>query len=296
LEQEKNMIVVTGAAGRTGLRIIPQLAKTGELIRALVHREEQISLVEDVGAQDTIVGDMHDRATLDQAVEGARALYHICPGADPYEATIGEMLIEAAKAAGVERFVYHSVMHPHLTMLTHHAQKLIVEEKLIMSGLWFTILQPASYMQNNLDQLDAIKQGAFPTMYDLTTSVGMVDLDDVGEVAAKVLTENTHKNATYELCSGESLSVAGIIQIWEKCLGIVVEYRPMPIEAWEERMASFGREPERIATLVRMFRYYQEYGFPGNANILSWLLQRPATSYEEFVLKTLQASGEQSEQ
>ena len=93
-----------------------------------------------------------DETTLDQLLEGARAIYHICPSVDPDEATVGEMLIDASKSAGVERFVFHSVMHPQITALTHHAQKLIVEEKLIQSGLWFTILQPASYMQNVMDR------------------------------------------------------------------------------------------------------------------------------------------------
>ncbi|HME50935.1 MAG TPA: NmrA family NAD(P)-binding protein [Candidatus Lokiarchaeia archaeon] len=281
------MIVVTGAAGRTGLRIIPHLANTGEVIRALVHREDQVPIVEQAGARETIVGDMHDRATLDQAVNGAQAVYHICPSADPEEATIGEMLIDAAKAEGVERFVFHSVMHPQLSGLTHHLQKLHVEDALIQSGVPFTILQPASYMQNILDQWDAISQGVYPTMYDVNTCVGMVDLDDVGEAAAIVLSDETHVNATYELCSGDCLSVSSIIELWEKHLGITIEPRIIPVEAWEERMASIGREPERIATLVRMFRYYEEHGFPGNANVLSWLLGRKATTYEEFVVKTI---------
>lgn len=281
------MIIVTGAAGRTGLKIIPHLANTGEAIRALVHREDQIPIVEQAGAQETIVGDMRERATLDQAVNGARAVYHICPSADPEEAAIGEMLIDAAKATGVERFVFHSVMHPQLSGLTHHAQKLRVEDALIQSGLPFTILQPASYMQNIFDQWDAISQGVYPTMYDVSICVGMVDLDDVGEVAAIVISEETHVNATYELCSGDCLSVASIIELWEKHLAITIEPRIIPVEAWEERLASTGRDPERIATLVRMFRYYEKYGFPGNANVLSWLLRRKATTYEEFVVKTI---------
>ncbi len=174
-------------------------------------------------ARETVVGDIHERTTLDQLLEGARAIYHICPSVDPDEATVGEMLIDASKSAGVERFVFHSVMHPQITALTHHAQKLIVEEKLIQSGLWFTIFQPASYMQNVMDQLEAIMQGVYPTMYKLSTCVGMVDLDDVGEAAAKVLTEDSHKNATYELCSGETLSIADILQIWQTHLGITIQ-------------------------------------------------------------------------
>ncbi len=42
-------------------------------------------------------------------------------------------------------------------------------------------------------------------------------------------------------------------------------------------MAATGRDPERIGVLVRMIRYYEDFGFPGNANVLLWLLQRKAT-------------------
>jgi uncharacterized protein YbjT (DUF2867 family) len=268
------------------------LAELGEPIRALVHREEQISLVESAGAQDSVTGDIHDSKFLAQAVSGVRAVYHICPSADLEEATVGETLIQAAKEAGVEHFVFHSVMHPQLQGLTHHIQKLRVEEKLIQSDLPFTIIQPASYMQNILDSWDQITNGVYPSMYALSTCVGMVDLDDVGDAAATILGDvASHKNATYELCSGDCLSVASIIELWEKHLGIAIEGMITPRDAWEERIASFGRDPERIATLTRMFDYYEAHGFPGNANVLSWLLQRKATSYEEFVVKTIRQKG-----
>ena len=58
--------------------------------------------------------------------------------------------IRAAQSAGVERFVYHSVLHPQVEIMAHHWQKMRVEEQLFESGLSFTILQPAAYMQNVL--------------------------------------------------------------------------------------------------------------------------------------------------
>ena len=64
------MILVTGAAGKTGLPIITHLAELGEPIRALVHREEQISLVESAGAQDSVTGDIHDSKFLAKQYPG----------------------------------------------------------------------------------------------------------------------------------------------------------------------------------------------------------------------------------
>jgi NAD(P)H dehydrogenase (quinone) len=68
----------------------------------------------------------------------------------PDEVVIGTLVIGEAKRAGVEHFVYHSVLHPQTERMTHHWQKLRVEEMLFESGLPFTILQPAPYMQNLL--------------------------------------------------------------------------------------------------------------------------------------------------
>ena len=50
----------------------------------------------------------------------------------------------------MEHFVYHSVLHPQTEKMNHHWQKMRVEEMIFESGLPFTILQPAPYMQNLL--------------------------------------------------------------------------------------------------------------------------------------------------
>ena len=107
---------------------------------------------------DYVVGDVRDDATLAQAMRDVRAVYHICPAVQQDEAEIGHRLISAAQAAGVGHFVFHSVLHPQIAALPHHAQKLRVETALIQSGVPFTILQPASYMQNLLGVWDRIVQ------------------------------------------------------------------------------------------------------------------------------------------
>ena len=83
-------------------------------MRALVHRQDQVSGVEALGAQDVIVGDMRSQEVMQQAVQGVGAVYHICPNMSPDELAIGMTVIAAAQSAGVEHFVYHSVLKPQI--------------------------------------------------------------------------------------------------------------------------------------------------------------------------------------
>ena len=230
------MILVTGAAGKTGRAVIRALTTKGEAVRALVHRPEQIQLVEALGAQQVVVGDMRFQATMDQAAQGVRAVYHICPNVSPDEVAIGQVAITAARLAGVKHFVYHSVLHPQVEAMPHHWQKLRVEEQLFESGLSCTILQPAAYMQNVLAHWDQIiEQGVYPVPYAVETRLGMVDLEDVAEAAAVVLTEPGHAEAIYELAGAEALSQVEVATILGQQLGRPVRAEVVSLETWERR-------------------------------------------------------------
>jgi uncharacterized protein YbjT (DUF2867 family) len=160
-----------------------------------------------LGAKEAIVGDMRDEKILRRAASGVRAVYHICPNVSPHEIAIGKAAIAAAQDAGIEQFVFHSVMHPQIEAMAHHWNKLRVEEELFESGLAYTILQPASYMQNVLGGWQAIvERGVYAVPYSVESRMSMVDLEDVAQAAAVVLTEPSHLGATYELVGPEVLT------------------------------------------------------------------------------------------
>jgi uncharacterized protein YbjT (DUF2867 family) len=278
------MILVTGAAGKTGRGIIRALAHRGEAVRALVHRREQTRLVEQAGARQVVVGDMRTQTTVDQATQGVRAVYHICPNVSPDEVVLGETAITAAQRAEVKHFVYHSVLHPQVEAMPHHWQKLRVEERLFGSGLPYTILQPAAYMQNVLAHCDRIlEQGTYSVPYAVETRLGMVDLEDVAEAAAVVLTEPGHVGATYELVGEEAISQIEVATILSQQLGRPVYAESVPLDAWEQQARASGLRDYQVETLVKMFRYYERYGFWGNRRVLGWLLGRPPTTFAAFV-------------
>ena len=282
------MILVTGAAGKTGQAIIKVLAARRQPVRALVRREEQTQIVKSLGAKEAIVGDMRDAMTLSRATQGVHAIYHICPNVSPDEIQIGKTAIAAARDAGVEQFVFHSVMHPQTEAMTHHWNKLRVEEALFESGLAYTILQPASYMQNVLGGWQAIaERGVYAVPYSVEARMSMVDLEDAAKAAAVVLTEPGHLGATYELAGPEVLTQTQVAEILSKHLKRPVRAEQVTIEAWTRQAQASGMGEYQIKTLIKMFQYYDRNGFWGNPHTLTSLLGRTPTKFEAFIKRTI---------
>ena len=276
------MILVTGAAGKTGLSVISAIAKKAHPVRALIHNDAQ-SVVREVGAKEIVVGDLQDDASLSNAVIGVEAIYLICPNVHPNEFEIAKSIIELAKKNGVKRIVYHSVMFPQIEAMPHHWQKLRVEELLIQSGLEFTILQPASYMQIILPYWDAIKGGEYRVPYSIESVFSPIDLEDVAEVACLVLTNRGHESAIYQLAGPEPLSSRQMAELISVSLGKTVIAHTLPIDVWTKNAKNRGMDSYAIETLSKMFSYYDQHGFAGSGLMLEHLLGRPATTFSKFL-------------
>lgn len=282
------MILITGAAGKTGRAVTRALAEVNVEVRALVHREEYVELVRGAGTKSVIVGDMGDPILMERAMNGIQAVYHICPNVSPHEVTFGHIAINKASQTGVEHFVYHSVLHPQTQKMPHHWLKLRVEEALLESGLPFTILQPAAYMQNILGQWDSIKaKGIYTVPYPAVTRLSMVDLEDVVEAAAIVLSQPGHIGATYQLVGPDILTQLEVAEVLSQQLGRQVEVEQVSLEVWERQARYRGLGEYQIRSLIRMFRYYGRYGFWGNSNVLSTLLGREPTGFTGFVKRMM---------
>ncbi|HEX5810334.1 MAG TPA: NmrA family NAD(P)-binding protein [Anaerolineales bacterium] len=277
------MILITGAGGKTGRALIKSISKI-ESVCAFVHREEQDAAARSLGAEKVVVGDLQDKAAIRLAMEGVRAVYHVCPNMSPREEVIGTLVISEAKKTGVEHFVYHSVLHPQTESMAHHWQKLHVEEMVFESGLPFTILQPAPYMQNLLAGWENIlENGRLRVPYSIQAKFSFVDLDDVAEAARLVLSEPSHMNAIYELAGTIPMSHRDVAKLISAVLQRDVKAEEEEIRDWRFRAEQGGMNEYAIENLVRMFEYYDRWGLVGNPNVLTWLLKHEPTSMEAFV-------------
>lgn len=282
------MILVTGAAGKTGQAVIKALAERGQSVRALVRRPEQEAAVREAGAQSVVAGDMRDEGSVLEAAQGARAIYHIAPNMSSDEVPMGRVALDAARQADLHHFVYHSVLHPQTSDMPHHWDKLRVEEMILKSGLPFTILQPAVYMQNVRGSWNEItSKGIYPVPYPTTTRLSLVDLPDVAEIASRVLTEAGHEGAIYELSGTRPISPEEIASVLSRLLSQSVRAQEVPLHTWRRRAESAGISPAVVERLLQMFRYYAAHGLVGNPQVLTALLGREPAPLEAFVQRLL---------
>lgn len=268
------LVAVTGAAGKTGRAVVAALSRRGVRTRALVHRAEQAAAGVP-GAAESIAVDLSDVDGLAAALDGADALYLIAPNMHPDEPGLANSVIGACTARGVRRVVYHSVIHPYAPAMPHHVGKAEVEAMLHESGLDWTVLQPASYLDNAHGVWDSVRErGVWPLPYAAEAPFTPVALADVAEVAASALTDPRHRFATYELAGPEVLTTADMAEIAGTVLGLDVT-----VEVDRDPAAAAARPPR----LQAMFDYYHEHGICGNGTVLAALLHRPPTTWHAWV-------------
>jgi uncharacterized protein YbjT (DUF2867 family) len=261
------VIVVTAAGGSTGAAVVRALWSRGEPVRALVGRSQPRPELTALSA-DVVAADLTDPAAVEPLLDGADALYLIWPNFDPRETAGAVGLLDAARRAGVPRVVYHSVLRPQARSMPHHAAKDQVEEALDASGLRWRVLQPCAYADNLHGQFaDVAATGTFRSPWGLAQAQSLVDLRDVADAAAVLLTEDGLDGGTFEAVGPEPLTAPRIAELLGVWLG--QEVRAVDAEPG-------GPVPEQYAARCSrlMFDHYRAHGFTGSPRVLEGLLGR----------------------
>ena len=212
-----------------------------------------------LGAADIAVGHFADSIALRFAAAGVQAIYHICPNMSRDEVVYARAVAAAAKARGVKRFVYHSVLHPQIEAMPHHWAKMHTEEMLFASGFDLTILQPTAYMQNILGAWQGITtDGVFRVPYPVETQLCLVDLDDIAAAAAVVLTKWSRRRDPDELVGTGPLSQLEVASAIGAALKRDVRAEAESLAAWESRAgppawASMSAKPSPRCSAITPF-------------------------------------------
>ena len=174
-------ILVTGATGTVGRQVVQHLLKRGADVRALVRDPAKANLPAGV---EVVKGDLLDVDSLRSAYSGISTLF-LLNAVVPDEFTQAFVAINVAREAGIKRIVYLSVLHGELyANVPHFAGKFAVERMIEQMGLNATILRPAYFISNDLAIKDVVTgHGVYPTPIG-TKGLAMVDVHDIGEIAA----------------------------------------------------------------------------------------------------------------
>lgn len=266
------MIAVTGAGGATAAAVLRALADHGCTTRAVVRTPRPVA-----DADEVVAADLRDPTGLPRVLEGVAAVYVVWPNFDPDEAAAVPRLVEAARAAGVPRVVYHSVLRPQARAMPHHAAKDRVEEFLDRSGTAWRVLQPCAYAANLDGALRAaLLDGVLRSAWGLEQAQSFVDLRDVAEAAVVLLTEEGLDGGTFEAAGPEPLAAPELAARLGALAGRGVEAVDDPPTGPVPPAADWAAHCRR-----RMLDHYREHGFTGSPRVLEALLGRPARRIDD---------------
>ena len=275
-------VLVVGASGRFAGLVVPELVRRNATVRALVHDPANAEKARMLGASEVATGDLRNRRSLESAVEGVAGVFHIGPAFAPDEAAMGVAMVEAAAQAGVQKFVFSSVIQPTNTKLKNHASKVPVENALYSTTMEYTILHPANFMQNIAAAWPSVvEHGVFSEPFPKTAKVARVDYRDVAEVAAIALTEARLSYATIELCAG--------MHSREEIASIMGEELGRPVIAGEPTFAEWAANVRlpysdlQMQSLARVYGHYALHGLGGNSLTLRAALGREPRSLRSFI-------------
>ena len=278
-------ILVTGGTGRVGAEVVKELQKRKAEIRLLVRTEGDRT----PKGVEVAVGDLLDPVSVQKALHGVDKLY-LLNAVAPDELTQGLIAYDQAKRLKLKHIVYHSVFRvEHFKDVPHFASKLAIESALREFDVPFTIIRPNYFSQNDETLKDTLtKAGIYPMPLG-DVGVSAVDIRDIAEATAIVLTSDEHYGETYNLNGPEALSGPKAASIWSKLLGKEIRYGGHDMDAFEEQMRK--KAPSWSAFDVRMmFEGYLERGFvaeDGDLETLTKLLGHGPRRYQDFARETL---------
>ena len=221
VEEQAMKILLTAAAGHQGKLLLPKLSALGHNVRAARISAGKDDELLALGASEVFVGDLTDVDTYTKALEGCDAVYHVGPAGIGNEKEYGSAMIEAARRNGTRHVVMSSVYHT-IIDIVQHRWKRDIEEKLFESGLNCTVLRPCDFMvvEHYIDI--PLRTGVLPMFWKVKPGRrgSMIDIDDLTDVAAKVLTEGSkHYFANYELAGPDKLTPHEIARILSRVMG-----------------------------------------------------------------------------
>jgi uncharacterized protein YbjT (DUF2867 family) len=236
------MILVVGANGFLGRESVRQLLAAGQQVRAAARVPDTVADLKQLGAE-VVHADLIDPASLASACNGIDAVFvaaHSLMGVRKYASHLVDgaghrALIDAAKAAGVKRFVYTSARGASPEhRVDFFRTKAGVEHYLARSGLGFTILRPTAFMEWHVHLLlgkSIVDSGKTTIFGSGNNPTNFIAVSDVAHFAVLALTNPQTSGKTLEVGGPDNITKRQVVQMYERFLGRSASVRYVPVAA-----------------------------------------------------------------
>lgn len=272
-------ILVTGSTGNVGSQLVPRLLARGHSVRALTRKGEKTNLPAGV---EVAQGDLSDKASLREAVKGVNRMFLLVPGTpdiEQHEANV----IDAAKEAGLDLVVKHSVAGAQYKAIDIGKWHRAGEERLEASGLPYVFLRNAPFDANALWWAGSIKgQG---TVYGALgdSAQPVVDPGDIAEAAAVALSTPGHEGKAYDITGPATLSTEEQVKTIGDVIGRPLKYVNVPDSAAKDSMLGMGMNPRWVDAMVEMIAALRGWGRLEPSGDVKKITGKDPVSFKQWV-------------
>jgi NAD(P)H dehydrogenase (quinone) len=283
-------LLVTGATGKLGSKIVDALLKTvpANQLAVSVRNPEKAEGIKTRGVE-VRQGDFDRPETLDTAFKGIDRLLIISADGDN-ETRIRQHTnaVAAAERAGVKFIAYTSIANAqeskNMLAPTHKA----TEEAILKTGIPYSFLRNNWYLENESSSIQGVLAGAPWVTSAGTGKVGWALQQDYADAAAAVLAGNEHENTIYEL-SGKLFTQEEFASALGAVLGKEVPVQQVDDSSYAEIMKGAGVPEYLIPFLVGIQKDIREGTLEIESSDFEKLLGRPAAPLSEGLSQIVQS-------
>ncbi|MEU7188737.1 NAD(P)H-binding protein [Streptomyces sp. NPDC045369] len=277
-------VLLTGATGTTGSRLVARLTALGCEVRAASRRATPMD-----GARP-VRFDWYDPATHAEALRGADGLHLVPPVGDRDPAAVVLPFLDRARAAGVRRVVLLS------SSAIDRGGPAVGRVHDALPGLFdeWAVLRPSWFMQNfGGDHVHArsIREDGVIATATGDGRVGFVDAADIAAVAAHALTDRSAPCTDLVITGPEALSYDTVAAVLTRVTGRTVIHRRLGHEQFHDRLTAAGVPGEFATLLADLDRSVAEGSEDRTTDTVERVTGRPPRSFLTYAQEELAQAG-----
>ncbi|WP_127817799.1 SDR family oxidoreductase [Microbacterium sp. CPCC 204701] len=276
-------ILITGAAGQLGRLVVDSLLARGvepSAVRAGARDVAKAADLADRGVQ-VVALDYDAPETVAAAVDGVDAMLLISGSEVGKRAAQHQVVIGAARVAGVAKLVYTSASNAATSNLVLAPEHKATEEAIAASGIPAVILRNNLYTENYVAVVARARETGVIAASVGEGRVASASRIDYAVAAAVALTEDRHIGQVYELGGDAAWSFDELAAVTSDLTGREVRYMPLTTAQHTAALETAGLDASTVGFVTALDANIRDGALAETDGTLSLLLGRPTTPLDE---------------